>query len=43
MSSDPPLQLKPRLSISVDQAQSIVRRVASHALVDLSRELADGV
>lgn len=33
MSNDAPLQLKPRLTITVDQAQSIVRRMASRASV----------
>lgn len=33
MSSATPLQLKPRLAISVDQAQAIVRKVAPHASV----------
>jgi aminoglycoside phosphotransferase (APT) family kinase protein len=33
MSSGRPLQLKPRLAISVDQAQAIVRRMSPHASV----------
>ena len=33
MSNEAPLQLKPRLTISLDQAQSVVRRVAPHASV----------
>jgi len=33
MSSEAPLQLKPRLTISVDQAQAIVRRATPHASV----------
>ncbi|UWU89483.1 phosphotransferase family protein [Bradyrhizobium sp. CB1015] len=33
MSNDPPLQLKPRLAISVDQVQSIIRRVSPQASV----------
>ena len=33
MSSDAPLQLKPRLAISVDQAQAIIRRISPHASV----------
>lgn len=33
MSSNPPLELKPRLVISVDQAQAIIRRIAPRASV----------
>ncbi|WP_407112061.1 phosphotransferase family protein [Bradyrhizobium sp. LMG 9283] len=33
MSNDPPLQLKPRLTISVDQVQAIIRRMFPHASV----------
>ncbi|MDD1517068.1 MULTISPECIES: phosphotransferase family protein [Bradyrhizobium] len=33
MFNEPPLQLKPRLTISVDQVQSIVRRMSPHASV----------
>ena len=33
MSNEAPLQLKPRLTISLNQAQSVVRRVAPHASV----------
>ncbi|MGY3482373.1 hypothetical protein ACVW1C_000256 [Bradyrhizobium sp. USDA 4011] len=33
MSGDAPLQLKPRLSVSIDQAQAIVNRAAPGATV----------
>lgn len=42
MSDDPPLQLKPRLAISIDQAQAIVSRVAPRALVRDIIELRGG-
>ncbi|MGY4479123.1 hypothetical protein [Bradyrhizobium sp. USDA 3364] len=42
MSDDPPLQLKPRLAISIDQAQAIVSRVAPRAVVCNVIELRGG-
>lgn len=42
MSNDPPLQLKPRLAISVDQAQVIVRHAIPHAAVQDVIELHGG-
>lgn len=42
MSNDPPLQLKPRLAISVDQAQAIVRHAIPHAAVQDVIELHGG-
>ncbi|VIO74522.1 hypothetical protein CI1B_52950 [Bradyrhizobium ivorense] len=42
MSNDPPLQLKPRLTVSVDQAQAIMARVAPHATVRDVIELQGG-
>ncbi|GKQ51107.1 phosphotransferase family protein [Bradyrhizobium sp. Ce-3] len=42
MSDDPPLQLKPRLAISIDQAQAIVSRAAAGARVRDVIELRGG-
>ena len=42
MSDDPPLQLKPRLAISIDQAQAIVDRVAPGSRVAGITELRGG-
>ena len=42
MSSAPPLRLKPRLAISVDQAQTVVRRMSPHAAVQGVTELHGG-
>ncbi|QOZ34469.1 phosphotransferase family protein [Bradyrhizobium sp. CCBAU 53421] len=42
MSDDPPLQLKPRLAISIDQAQAIVSRAAAGARVRDITELRGG-
>ncbi|MGY3137812.1 hypothetical protein ACVMIH_001277 [Bradyrhizobium sp. USDA 4503] len=42
MSDDPPLQLKPRLAISIDQAQAIIDRVAPGARVAGITELRGG-
>lgn len=42
MSDDPPLQLKPRLAISIDQVQSIIHRVFPHASVADVTELHGG-
>lgn len=42
MSDDEPLQLKPRLAISIDQAQAIIDRVAPHATVHDVIELRGG-
>lgn len=42
MSNDPPLQLKPRLTISIEQAQAIVDRVPLHSRVHDVIELRGG-
>ncbi|GIQ77874.1 phosphotransferase family protein [Bradyrhizobium sp. RD5-C2] len=42
MSDDPPLQLKPRLAISIDQAQAIIDRVAPRRRVAGITELRGG-
>lgn len=42
MADDPPLQLKPRLAISIDQAQAIVSGIAPHATVQDVIELRGG-
>ncbi|WP_338832149.1 aminoglycoside phosphotransferase family protein [Bradyrhizobium sp. 27S5] len=42
MSDDPPLQLKPRLAVSIDQAQAIINRVAPGATVRDVIELRGG-
>ncbi|GEC54871.1 aminoglycoside phosphotransferase (APT) family kinase protein [Bradyrhizobium japonicum] len=42
MSDDPPLQLKPRLEISIDQAQAIIDRVAPGSPVAAITELHGG-
>ncbi len=42
MADDPPLQLKPRLTISIEQAQAIVSSIAPHATVSDVIELRGG-